>query len=139
MLGAINHIAVCVANLKKSDEFWEPLMEFLGYKRTLNSESISVWESESSGSAINFWQSKEDHEYKYYAPGLHHIAFNAEKESEVDDFFNLLQKVGAQVLDFPSKYDHYEPGYYAVYFKDINGFKIELAYTPSVVVNGPKK
>ncbi len=103
MLGAINHIAVSVANLKKSDEFWEPLMEFLGYKRTLNADAISVWQSETNGSAINFWQAKEDHEYKYYAPGLHHIAFNAEQE------------------------------------KEINRFKIKLAYTPSVVVNGPKK
>ena len=131
MLGAINHVAVSVVNLEESDRFWKPLMNFLGYQRTLNTDKLSVWQSKSTGSAINFWKAKENTKYKYYAPGLHHIAFNANKREQIDTFFVLLQELNIEILDSPKQYDCYESGYYAVYFEDINGFKIELAYTPS--------
>jgi catechol 2,3-dioxygenase-like lactoylglutathione lyase family enzyme len=135
MLGAINHIALSVTDLEISDKFWFPLFEFLGYKKTVSSDTLSVWESVSTGSAINFWLSKEKQKYLYDAPGLHHVAFHAKSKSDVDDCFDLLQTYSVKILESPNTYNQYEPGYYAVFFQDINGFKIELAYTPSVIRN----
>jgi glyoxylase I family protein len=35
----------------------------------------------------------------------------------------------AEVIDAPAEYD-YLPGYYAVYFLDPDGMKLEVAHTP---------
>lgn len=79
-LGAINHVALTVTDLKDADLFFAPLLDFLGYRRAEELESLSVWVSESTGTAINLWQARPDlrsYAHKRYAPGLHHLAFNA--------------------------------------------------------------
>ena len=60
MLGAINHIAITVVDLEKSDKFYKPILNFLGYKRTLECKELSGWESESTGIGINFWRAKDE-------------------------------------------------------------------------------
>ena len=40
-----------------------------------------------------------------------------------------LQAMGAEITDPPAEYD-YLPGYYAVYFLDPDGIKLEVAHTP---------
>ena len=75
-LDAINHVALTVTNLKKSKEFYAPILQFLGYKNTGDISGVSLWESPSTGSAINLWQAKPEfmqHSHSDYAPGLHHI------------------------------------------------------------------
>ena len=38
----------------------------------------------------------------------------------------------ATILDAPAFYPEYEEGYYAVYFRDPNGFKMEfMSYNPT--------
>ena len=44
--------------------------------------------------------------------------------------FALLKELAAEVLDSPAVY--YEPDYYAVFFADPDGMKLELAYTPGL-------
>jgi len=41
----------------------------------------------------------------------------------------LLVENGATVLNAPAEYD-YEPGYYAVYFTDPDGMKLEFLHVP---------
>ena len=65
-----------------------------------------------------------------YAPGLHHIAFSADSREAVDTFHHFLRADGITVLDPPAEYD-YRPGYYAVFFADPDGLKLELVHTPS--------
>jgi catechol 2,3-dioxygenase-like lactoylglutathione lyase family enzyme len=63
------------------------------------------------------------------APGFHHFAFNVEARDQVDAFYELLLKAKAEILDAPDEYD-YEQGYYAVFFRDPNGFKLEVVHVP---------
>ena len=57
------------------------------------------------------------------------MAFAAEDRSDVDKMYELLRKMGATVLDAPAEYP-YSPGYFAVYFTDPDGLKLEFAYKP---------
>lgn len=41
----------------------------------------------------------------------------------------MLKRVGANVLDPPAEYPYF-PGYYAVYFTDPDGVKIEFVHWP---------
>ena len=42
-----------------------------------------------------------------------------------------MAEAGARVLDPPAEYPAYAPGYYAVFFGDPDGIKLEVAHIPS--------
>lgn len=61
-------------------------------------------------------------------PGaLHHLAFKAASRAEVDSLHIKLQEIGATIVSAPREYPEYvPPGYYAVFFKDLDGIKYEI-------------
>ena len=63
--------------------------------------------------------------------GVHHLAFHADSREDVDAFHDFLVQLGATVLDPPAEYD-YTPGYYAVFFEDPDGLKLEVVYEPEL-------
>lgn len=65
-----------------------------------------------------------------YSPGLHHLAMRARSRADVDALYRKLKKFGAEILDAPAEYAEYGKGYYAVFFADPDGLKLEYAYTP---------
>ena len=42
----------------------------------------------------------------------------------------LLLRIGATVLDAPAEYPQYGAGYYAVFFSDPDGLKLEFVHAP---------
>ena len=58
-------------------------------------------------------------------PGsLHHLAFRAKSRADVDRLYLELQAIGATIVSPPREYPEYAPaGYYAFYFKDLEGIK----------------
>lgn len=65
-----------------------------------------------------------------YSPGLHHFAMRAPSAEDVDALYEKLKAFGADILDAPSEYPEYGNGYYAVFFADPDGLKLEYAFTP---------
>jgi catechol 2,3-dioxygenase-like lactoylglutathione lyase family enzyme len=65
-----------------------------------------------------------------YSPGLHHIAWNAASRADVDAMYAHLQSIGATILDPPADYPRYGAGYYAVFFADPDGLKLEYVHKP---------
>ena len=62
-------------------------------------------------------------------PGaLHHLAFKAESRAEVDRLYSQLKEIGAVIVSKPRLYPEYGPGYYAVFFKDLEGIKYEVVF-----------
>jgi catechol 2,3-dioxygenase-like lactoylglutathione lyase family enzyme len=66
-----------------------------------------------------------------YAPGLHHLALAAPSRAAVDTLHERLVALGVPILDRPADYPQYAPGYYAVFFSDPDGLKLEYVFTPS--------
>jgi catechol 2,3-dioxygenase-like lactoylglutathione lyase family enzyme len=64
-------------------------------------------------------------------PGaLHHLAFKAESRAEVDGLHRELKGIGATIVSPPREYPEYTPpGYYALFFKDLEGIKYEIVCT----------
>ncbi len=50
----------------------------------------------------------------------------------MDDLHERLLARGVRVLDAPAEYPQYAPGYYAVYFEDLNGLKFEVVHMPEI-------
>jgi catechol 2,3-dioxygenase-like lactoylglutathione lyase family enzyme len=61
-------------------------------------------------------------------PGaLHHLAFRAQSRVEVDRLYAELKAIGAVIVTPPREYPQYKPpGYYALFFKDLEGIKYEI-------------
>ncbi len=65
-----------------------------------------------------------------YAPGMHHLALRAPSRESVDALHAKLAAFGATILDPPADYPDYGAGYYAVFFTDPDGLKLEYVFTP---------
>jgi catechol 2,3-dioxygenase-like lactoylglutathione lyase family enzyme len=75
-----------------------------------------------------FWIAAADeqgrkHKYRKGDIGLHHYAFELSSRSDVDALGAFLQDNGMNVVDPPGEY--YGRNYYAVYFTDPDGMKLE--------------
>ncbi len=64
-----------------------------------------------------------------YAIGLHHLAFDAPSRERVDAVARWLREQGATIDGGPGERD-YTPGYYALFFLDPDGLKLEVVHQP---------
>ena len=65
--------------------------------------------------------------FELYAPGLHHVSFAVETAAEVDRAHAAASAAGAEILHAPRTWPQYHPDYYATFFLDPDGFRIEVA------------
>lgn len=133
ILGSMNHLGLTVSNLAQSEQFYDQILKFMGYQQVEKNDEFIMWWLKEAGaiviSAANPDSPNKVHDR--YSPGLHHFAFNANSREEVNNFYNLLLEMKATILDPPAEYD-YTPGYYAVFFTDPDGIKLELVHMPAL-------
>jgi len=124
----LGHIKLSVSDAKTSKEFYNKLLTKLGYNQVAQSKLGGGWKSPQG---FGFWieqaESKEP-KYKFSSPGLHHFCFKADSEKQVDEFYVFLVKEKIKIYDPPQTYPRYTDKYYAVFFADPDGVKLELAY-----------
>ncbi len=136
--GSISHIALTVSDLERSTAFYNKVFEFIGFKSVEVPEStqnamktqLKAWVG--PGCSISIRPSKGEFARRVHdrtAPGFNHLAFAAENRSDVEKLYEFLNQMGATILDAPAVYP-YSPGYFAVYFTDPDGLKLEFAYVP---------
>ena len=61
--------------------------------------------------------------------GLCEIAFAADSRQQVDELAAEIERHGGRVTNAPRQYDC-APGYYAVFFTDPDGLKLEVVQLP---------
>src|ERR671927_405335 len=67
-----------------------------------------------------------------YAVGLHHLAFEADSRAQVDELAEWVRSQSVEIESEPQEYA-YMPGYYAVFFYDPDGIKLEVVHVPGLV------
>lgn len=130
--GGINHVFLTVNDLARSKPFYAALMPRLGYPTAHDFGNILGW-SCSSGS---IWLKQADPRYAGESfskdrVGLCEVAFNAESRGQVDSLARNVASFGGRILDPPREYPEYVKGYYAVFFADPDGIKLELVHIPA--------
>lgn len=132
LLGRMNHLSLTVSNIEKSEKFYDQILKFMGYQQVHKDNQFIIWSLEHAGEIVIVPAHPESNKiHDRYSPGLHHFAFNANSREEVNKFYKLLLEMEATILDPPAEYD-YSPGYYAVFFADPDGIKLELVHTPAL-------
>ena len=135
MRGRFHHIDLNVTNLAASRRVYGPVLEFLGYKMVKDDADGCEWDlgSDGDGASLGLRQcdpAVSKHSHKRYAPGLHHLAWFAKSRQDVDAVHRLLLDHGITVLDAPAHYPEYSGDYYAVFFEDPDGMKLEVVHSP---------
>ncbi|WP_053554440.1 VOC family protein [Sphingopyxis sp. 113P3] len=132
MRGLVHHIDLTVADKERSRVFYDAVLGFLGYRRTADYGHGSDWDRAGAPfHSIGIIEARGEgaaRTHDRYSPGLHHLAWAAESREDVDALHDLLRGIGATILDPPADYPHYGPTYYAVFFADPDGLKLEFVY-----------
>ena len=126
----IDHLVIRVKDFERSKVFYDTVLGFLGFKRKYNFDKTAGW---SNGKTL-FWIGEADregkrHKYRIGNIGFHHYAFELASRNDVDALGAFLEEHGMTVVDPPGEY--YGRSYYAVYFTDPDGMKLEaMVYKP---------
>lgn len=132
--GDPSHIDLTITNGEVSHRFYDQVLKFLGYVGGVASDgSAGGWMNPSTRFNIALQFARPEHantRHTRHAPGLHHLAFKAGSRQDVDRLHELLLSMGATILDPPGEY--YEGGYYAVFFSDPDGLKLEFVHLPEL-------
>ena len=142
MRGGIHHIDLTVKDAHASRAFYESVLGFMGYRLSspisdfddapANGYDFDLRDSDSfcSIGILSARGENASRVHDRYSPGLHHIAWTAESREDVDAMYAHLLSVGANILDPPADYPRYGQGYYAVFFADPDGLKLEYVFKP---------
>lgn len=128
MSGAIHHVDLTVADLARSTAFYDRVLPLLGFHRSADVPEGPIWAGDRL--EIGLQAARRETAHDRFAPGLHHLAFTAPARDAVDALHARLLDLGVAVLDAPAEYPQYAPGYYAVFFADPDGIKLEYVFTP---------
>lgn len=119
----IDHISIRVSNFKKSKAFYSKLFTFLGFKVLDEYPDAIGW----TNGKTRYWIGAADakgkkYKYRIGDVGFHHYAFELRNRKDVDELYSFVKKLGAVIVDPP---DEYYEDYYAVFFLDPDGLKLE--------------
>ncbi len=119
----IDHISIRVGDYAKSKAFYGKLMPFLGFKVLDEYPDAMGW----TNGKTRLWIGQADakgkrHKHRIGDVGFHHYAFELQGRKDVDALQAFVKKLGAKIVDPAAEY--YDD-YYAVFFLDPDGLKLE--------------
>lgn len=131
MTGELHHVDLTVADFRRSKEFYAAVMPLMGFERLPKEFGAVAWRGASIVALQPAKPEAKQQAHDRYAPGLHHLAFRAPSRAAVDALYDRLVALGVTILDPPTEYP-YTPGYYAVFFADPDGMKLEYVHSPAL-------
>jgi glyoxylase I family protein len=136
MRGVIHHIDLTVKDANASLPFYQSVLGFMGFNLQERTEAGYDFGLSTPGTpytSIGILDARgpnADRAHDRYTTGLHHLAWTAESRADVDALHQHLLKIGARILYAPAEYPEYGPTYYAVFFSDPDGLKLEYVHKP---------
>ncbi|GAC1659560.1 MAG: VOC family protein [Candidatus Elarobacter sp.] len=123
----LSHVDVRVRDRKKATEFYDAILNVLGAVKdegkTFTTWQIPPHDAPDDWEADAWFGLTED---PAMTPGLTRIAFDAPSRGTVDAIAVYLAAIGAQNIESP--HEAYGPKYYACFFEDPDGNKLEVCH-----------
>ena len=127
-----HHLDIVVSSIERSLPFYRELLGPLGWHRLgevegERGETIHYlrFPTEGTGS-IGLRGGGDEQEFLLYGPGLHHLALAVETPADVRLAHERAVAAGAEVLHAPRASPAYHPDYFATFFLDPDGFRVEV-------------
>jgi catechol 2,3-dioxygenase-like lactoylglutathione lyase family enzyme len=120
----IDHVDMRVQNLTAVRPLYDALLAAMGYtERNSDDESVGYHRPNETGAEPFIWLI----ESRDHRPGETRIAFAAASRAEVDRLSRVACAAGATAYEAPAVIREYGPYYYASFFEDPQGNKLEIA------------
>jgi catechol 2,3-dioxygenase-like lactoylglutathione lyase family enzyme len=116
----IDHISIRVSDYEKSKAFYTRLFAFLGFELSDDYGTTIGW----TNGRTRYWIAEAEGRktHRIGDVGFHHYAFELRNRKDVDALQTFLEKERVRIVDPAAEY--YDD-YYAVFFVDPDGLKLE--------------
>jgi glyoxylase I family protein len=135
----LDHIDLRVKDMDVAARFYAKFLPQLGFVREKyepappesQGEDFHTFYSAGGDRPSEFFGFTED---KKHRPNGTRIAFWAETREKVDEIAKLVREAGGKNLEGPEIYADYSAGYYAFFFEDPDGNKLEICCRANPVI-----
>lgn len=118
-----DHVDFRVRDLARAKPLYDALLPAMGYTRVnADEESAGYHLPQETGSEPFFWLVQDEK----HAPGLTRVALAASSRADVDRLAAIAHAAGATAFEAPAITAEYGPYYYASFFEDAEGNKLEI-------------
>ena len=124
---AVDHVYLTVSDLERAERFYDAVMKLLGFRKVTNPNAgerhahyfnpvtqYTIRPAKTPGAP-----------HDPYSPGLHHLCFRVPRPTEVDEAARELAALGIAASE-PRLYPEYAADYYATFFEDPDGIRLEI-------------
>ena len=123
----IDHVYVAVRDPERSEGFYDRVMPITtGFRKRRGDigedPHLHYYNRQFGYSLRPAGEGKPDHDP--YAPGLHRFCFRVVEEAAVDRVARPLREAGTGATE-PRSYPGYDKDYYATFFEDLDGVRLE--------------
>ena len=125
-MNRFGHIDLRVSDLDAAVGFYEALLPALGFTVPYHGEVWKAWATTDPLPATAYFAITEE---PTHVANDNRIAFWVESSAEVDRLAEVARRAGATELSGPKPMP-YGPGYYAVFFADPSGNRLEIYVRP---------
>jgi catechol 2,3-dioxygenase-like lactoylglutathione lyase family enzyme len=125
-----DHIDLRVKNRASAQKFYAKILPALGFTREKSDEEWGTFYAETNGVLTEFFGFTED---KNHRPNETRIAFWADTQDEVNQIADVVREAGGRNLEGPQIWPEYSAGYYALFFEDPDGNKLEVCCRQSAL------
>ena len=119
-----DHLSLGVADLDRSQTFYDRVLATLGIKRHSNFPGAAGYGVKPDGASFWIGTPSEAGRPPQPSSGMH-IAFNAKYRPSVDAFYKAALAAGGRDNGAPGLRPIYHPNYYGAFVFDPDGHKIE--------------
>lgn len=123
----LDHVYFSVKSLPVSEKYYDTVLgEILGFRKNafvLSDNPHVQYFNRHFGFVIR--QARLEGEFNSEAAGLHHFCLRVEKEEDVDRAAAAMRAAGLNV-SIPAYHREYAPDYYAIFFTDPDGLRLEV-------------
>lgn len=126
-MSCMYHVAVAVSDISRSKEFYNEMFDRLGWTTTFEDEESKAY----SDGKIDYWiipAAINESNRHNDGVGYNHLAILVEDKQKVDKLYEWLLSVKAKIDIEPKEYPDYSDKYYAVFFFDPDGTRLEIVY-----------
>lgn len=117
----LHHISLGTSDLDRARAFYDPVMNVLGLRRTLDVEEAVGYGAGITVFSLNI---PADGRQANVGNGVH-VAFEVESRAAVDAFYRAALASGGTSNGLPGLRPEYDANYYAAFVCDPDGNKIE--------------
>ena len=126
-----DHIDLRVKDVDVARKFYGKFLPQLGFVQEKPGRYFHTFYSAGSDKPSEFFGLSPDKNHK---PNRTRIAFWADTREEVDRIAKLVREAGGKKLEGPEICEGYSPGYYAFFFEDPDGNKLEICFRESPII-----